>query len=98
MDSENEQFQKPDGNVSDFMKRLNEIQDQVPSLSDAESIFANLLLKTDFTEEEISDVMDWQPDENEVERINNFVDFKQNLRENQKRLQSSMNTSYQFIY
>lgn len=69
---------------SALQEELEGDQDYV-ELSEAQFLFANLLYKTDFTEEEISEVMEWEPSDEELDEIYEKVNFwRSSQQENSK--------------
>jgi len=66
------------GELSEYEEHILNIKD----LSEAQSIYANLLLVSDFKPEEIEDVMEWAPSDEEMTEIQEVVSFERSIKNN----------------
>lgn len=64
--SEENSFEDIFGNLQ------NSLENRV-ELNEREFLFANLIYKTDFEPDEIIEILEWEPDEEEMERIRERV-------------------------
>lgn len=60
-------------NIDDLFGNLNQAFKETISLNEREFLFANLLYKTDFTQDEIEEVLEWSPSEKEIDKIKEKV-------------------------
>jgi len=58
-----------------FLEELPQEEFDVPELNEPQFLFANLLYKTDFSESEISDVLEWNPTKNDLDQIYEVIDY-----------------------
>lgn len=60
-------------NISNAMQQLQSFYEQLPELSLIEFYFANLMLKTDFTHDEICVLLEFNPTDEQYELIEDYV-------------------------
>ncbi len=58
-----------------FLEGLPQENLDVPKLNEPQFLFANLLYKTDFSESEISDILEWTPTEDDLDQIYEVIDY-----------------------
>lgn len=60
--------------IQNLFGEFNEVfEEEQVTLNEREFLFANLMYKTDFTPEEIEDVLEWEPNDEEMGRIREKV-------------------------
>jgi len=63
------------GELSEFEEHIFNVRD----LNEPQSIYANLLLVSDFEPEEIEEVLEWTPTDEEMQEIREVVSFERSM-------------------
>lgn len=67
---------EPGGELSDIEEHILNVK----ALNEAQSIYANLLLVSDFEPEEIEDILEWTPTDKEMREIREVVSFERSIK------------------
>lgn len=71
MFTSNRNFNK--NNHMDFNLPFEDQPNHYDRLNDNQRLFSNLLMKSDFTTSEISEIMEWTPSDEQMEEINAYI-------------------------